>query len=638
MTKSSIVYVHIGENLPDYIYDSVYQTMLINYDSKVYIIVEDKLISNFRKQISEFNLNNYFKTKYNFEISVEFVPLSILTIDEKYTNAMSSVPDSTKIFRDGFWISTTSRFYYIESFMKLFKVDNLFHIENDVLMYENLNSIKDNLSGTEIYMVQDNFDNPPRVIPSILYIPNHQKMCKLTNWITETLVENIPKGVLLNDMELLGRYPDKLSLPYDFKSTENLIFDGACIGQYLGGIDPKNIKDGNLVENIIDNPSKGFINETSNFKPNSTEFFRKQVKLQHIKIPVELFYGQQQTNNLVNLKQIANLHIHSKQLYQYSSVFNMKYKDIITGDRILSICDFIISTPDIYNYHKNILDYVSIEKIVLVNNFQNINYVLLNKLFHDFSIANNTKTIKLFLYTHLLESFTENLVDKLDTSYNYQLYLHNSDHEYNNNHVYNKLLSNKLIKKIYSQNLNHHHPKLHILPIGIANSMFNHGNLPAVYTIMSKMYMKQKTKNLYVNINPNTFSYRSVILDSIKSSCNYNVVSSSKPFAEYLEDLAQHRFCLAIRGNGICTHRFWESLYLGVIPVIINNKHTNMTHFVNHLQTLGLPYFEIKEDDINVITKKYPDVFFNEILYTKIMNNIDKSIYSLDALKISYYS
>ena len=248
MTKSSIVYVHIGENLPDYIYDSVYQTMLINYDSKVYIIVEDKLISNFRKQISEFNLNNYFKTKYNFEISVEFVPLSILTIDEKYTNAMSSVPDSTKIFRDGFWISTTSRFYYIESFMKLFKVDNLFHIENDVLMYENLNSIKDNLSGTEIYMVQDNFDNPPRVIPSILYIPNHQKMCKLTNWITETLVENIPKGVLLNDMELLGRYPDKLSLPYDFKSTENLIFDGACIGQYLGGVDPKNIKDGNLVE------------------------------------------------------------------------------------------------------------------------------------------------------------------------------------------------------------------------------------------------------------------------------------------------------------------------------------------------------------------------------------------------------
>ena len=42
-------------------------------------------------------------------------------------------------FRDGFWVSTTARFFYIHIFMKIFDIQNVFHIENDVMLYKKTN-------------------------------------------------------------------------------------------------------------------------------------------------------------------------------------------------------------------------------------------------------------------------------------------------------------------------------------------------------------------------------------------------------------------------------------------------------------------------------------------------------------------
>ena len=42
-------------------------------------------------------------------------------------------------------------------------------------------------------------------------------------------------------------------------------------------------------------------------------------------------------------------------------------------------------------------------------------------------------------------------------------------------------------------------------------------------------------------------------------------------YQEYVRGLRSHPFCLAPRGNGIDTHRIWESLYAGCIPVVQNS-------------------------------------------------------------------
>ena len=39
-------------------------------------------------------------------------------------------------------------------------------------------------------------------------------------------------------------------------------------------------------------------------------------------------------------------------------------------------------------------------------------------------------------------------------------------------------------------------------------------------------------------------------------------------YARYVEGLRSHPFCLAPRGNGIDTHRMWECLYAGGIPIV----------------------------------------------------------------------
>ena len=52
----SLVYIHIGTQLPSYLCDSLYQTLLVNnYKTKIYVILSDVLISEFNEKV---NTNN----------------------------------------------------------------------------------------------------------------------------------------------------------------------------------------------------------------------------------------------------------------------------------------------------------------------------------------------------------------------------------------------------------------------------------------------------------------------------------------------------------------------------------------------------------------------------------------------------
>ena len=612
---TNLIQIHIGKKLPDYIYDNLYQSLLVNTNVTIHVLIDNSLINEFNENIALFNISN---------VNIKVVGLENKSDKiEKYTEYMKKFPNESITFRDSFWISTTSRFFYIEEFMRKENLTDVFHIENDVMLYEDLNKIKETLKKDSLYMVQDNIS---RVVPSILFIPNVNELSSMNDFILNKIKNS---NVFLNDMNLLGMYLKKELFPFGFKTKSKYIFDGAAIGQYLGGVDPNNLPKMSTSRDellkCINNPSKFFINETSDFKINDRmTFFRKNTVIENNK-EIDLIYGKQEIDNNINVKQICNLHVHSKQLYQFSSVFDIKYNDIITGDRILSLCDFIISTPEIYQYHQN--SGIDPSKFILIQNFKNINKIRLNKCF------DKTKdNIKLFIYTHILDYFIEYVLDFLPKNIKFTIYLHNSDHSLNNNHM--KLINNKSITHIYSQNIDCDIKcdKISILPIGLANSMWPHGDVLSLYTTMSKIYKNKKTKNLYININPNTFAYRYQVLNEVNNE-RFNI-SKGKPFKEYLEELSTHRFCLAIRGNALDSHRFWESLYLGVIPVIINNKYTNMNNYIFYFKKLNLPFYEITEENFH----KYSDEFFNETLYKKIIKDCGSSIYNLDALKLSYYS
>lgn len=621
---SSLIYIHIGKNLPEYLYDSIYQSIIFN--SKIYVILDDNLIEIFYEKISNFNINGYTKNK--IEANVCCIPLSILKLPNEYSEFIDKLPIHIKEFRDSFWIHTIARFFYIENFMTLFKLKNAFHIENDVMIYENLKVIENSLDKNKLYMVKD---NPTRVIASIMYL-NIQEFKNLLSFILKQLQLNHNQ----NDMQLLGAYTSNNVeyFPMEYNSTSKYIYDSCAIGQFLGGVDPRNIQN-NLSELekeilVVNNTSKGFINETCSFKLNTgrLNIFEKKIIIDNFIIPLNLYYI---TDENINIKKIVNTHIHSKQLYQFSSIFNIKYEDIITGDSIISLCDFVITTNDIYNYHKNIEMFIKRDKIIIVKDFNNIDINTLNNIL----IECNKKVVKLFIYTHLLDKFIDNILLKLDQKLKYIIYLHNSDHSLQDPKHFQKLLDCNYIEKVYSQNINcAFNDKFSLLSIGLANSMFEHGNKLALYTTMKNTYYLNKVKNLYVNINPNTFPYRQIILDEIKKSNTFTIINKPKPFKEYLEELSKHKFSLCIRGNGIDCHRNYESLCLGVIPVIINNRYTNMNNHMVYLKALGVPFYEITDENL----ERYNDEFFNEELYKKIMKEYNSSIYNLNQLKLSYYS
>jgi len=621
ISGTNLLYIHIGNKIPDYLYINIYQTLLISCRTPIsekltiYILLNDNLIEECKSKL-DFDTSRLAQIN---PIIFDFIPISQLenSLSKAYLSIISKFSDNYS--REEFWINTTLRFFYICQCIKLRNITNVFHIENDVLLYESLDNITKeyNLTAcTKLCMVQD-AEN--RAVPSIIFIPSGQEMNKLLLFINDSLNKS---DVFINDMNLLGTYKDKYSFSVTPTEGQKYVYDGAAIGQYLGGGNSPNIK-------------PGYINETCTFKVNTVKLI---TSLNNTSLTsntlntIEEYFTSTSPNNY---QKIVNLHIHCKNLYRFVSCPRILFEDIISGDRIVSKCDFIFSTPKIQEYHRNLSNFIDVNKI-LVNWSQS--QLGLTK---DLDILNKFKfsspaPIKLFIYSHILEEFMTKILYNLPVSEgrSYILYLHNSDEIFTEK--YTNLVLPSFIKKIYVQNLNYNLEqkivpddvnKLCLLPIGIANSMFPHGNLEELYSAISNTFYRAKTKNVYVQVNPDTYAYRKFFMEAI------GMKYIQLPYREYLEELSKHRFCLCIRGNGVDTHRFWECLYLGVVPIILNNNSTNCSNFVHYLRSMTeFPqFYEIKHDDIKSIADEIN--LLNSNNYIDIIKNKNYNILSLNNYK-----
>ena len=200
------------------------------------------------------------------------------------------------------------------------------------------------------------------------------------------------------------------------------------------------------------------------------------------------------------------------------------------------------------------------------------------------------------------------------------IYLHNSDHSLDS------LAGLEFVDKIYSQNPNIPlNNQVKLLPIGIANSMWAHGNLIDLYTISSKSYLLKKTNNLYINFSKETYILREKWLNEcLELGLRTN---SNKPFIEYLEELGSCYFSFCPRGNGEDCHRIWESLYVGTIPVLIGSS----KNFMKMLEVLGIPFIEISAISELLELDRLALVRYNDFIKKY------GSLYNLQQLHINYY-
>ena len=277
---TTIILVSVG-TFQDYIIDNITQLLLLDFN--VHVITNEK----------------FFNKLHIFSNNITKVNADELVLNKHFDNYSRL----DKSWRGGFWHNTSKRFFLIYEYIKRNNITNVFHIENDVLLYSKLNYKFDN----KLYLVMHSKD---KCIPSIIYIPSHdflEMLIKnykyhLNDMVNLAYFYNNNKNIIktfpiIHNTTDMGIYNENYN---QFKS----IFDGCAIGQYLGGIDPRN-KSGD---------TSGFINECTVGEKDTPKITFDKYKFKWLKKDTYYFPYIEINNNFIP---INNLHIHCKNLKQF---------------------------------------------------------------------------------------------------------------------------------------------------------------------------------------------------------------------------------------------------------------------------------------------------------------------------------
>ena len=115
------------------------------------------------------------------------------------------------------------------------------------------------------------------------------------------------------------------------------------------------------------------------------------------------------------------------------------------------------------------------------------------------------------------------------------------------------------------------------LPLGITNNTREsalhpiYGNVDSMVQVMQEDVPRAQAL-LYLNFSIGTYPEERAYVWDLLSDKAWAALGTHEPTLEgrtrYLRDLKAHAFVACPRGNGVDTHRLWETLYMGSIPVV----------------------------------------------------------------------
>lgn len=144
------------------------------------------------------------------------------------------------------------------------------------------------------------------------------------------------------------------------------------------------------------------------------------------------------------------------------------------------------------------------------------------------------------------------------------------------------------IERVYLQNLLFRSDRTHILPIGVENLSLAKNGLPHLY---AKQVTRKVRKVLVGPFGP-THPEREELLRISSSAASHIVTVQKRTTAwEYSRLSQRYEFIACPRGNGIDTHRFWETLYRGGIPIVKRSIWSEL------IEGLGLPLVQLDSWD-----------------------------------------
>lgn len=165
----------------------------------------------------------------------------------------------------------------------------------------------------------------------------------------------------------------------------------------------------------------------------------------------------------------------------------------------------------------------------------------------------------------------------------------------------------------YAQNALLNHPKIVPIPLGIENHEFanrrGHGvtyrSAGEKLNLLSSIPDKVRSKFMYANFKISTNPrHRQLLYDYIKNVPHIDLDEPVLTVAQFFDKLLEYKMVLCPIGNGIDTHRLWEVLYAGRVPVVIRYDNYPIYDLYSELPVIILD--DINDlSDINLLEKAF---------------------------------
>lgn len=613
--RKKIQIVHIGETLPDYTLASL---RLLHRFSNVEaeFIADGKHSGRIPKHLASFYAIEDFYERDRFQaarLNLEAPPG----------------------FRNGFWSHALERFFVLAQYQKHQNLGQLFHIEADQVLFRGEELIAQLETGNNegLYFPMHTsqkgvasifFANGRQVMENFVDFISRthafsNEMIVLSRWAMEFPNEFFPLPTLADIQNPSQWYKQPLSLsPID--GTSPPVVDAAQIGQWIAGVDPRNL---NLRDRALnqfsDKPSENLL---SRDQLTSLRFVFDQEA-----ILLRCFDGS------VEVASVFNLHLHSKLhpwLVQRRARLS-KLIDLANGPtrteirysaralrrrrlatRIQSMFGKADKSIRRFRGHLNgALAGLSRQfgwrppsfPYLSGDGFRAISDVAWEEPPNSVRERLLPTALVIFCEGQLLSDFRERALPQLRKDA--ILIVGNSDRNFSTNDF--EFVGNSRIRAAFVQNLNGGTDKVVALPIGLENAWRRNHGVKSEFDKARRKHSNRAPRIMWTfDLDSNSVA-RSEIAEQLESLKTADRLKRLTP-RKHREALLGYSFVACPPGNGLDTHRVWEAMYLGCVPIVPLNLMNKS--FVE----LGLPIWGVRSFHIlsdygeNELAKIYADI------------------------------
>ena len=574
----------LGDRLPNYVIPSI--KLAIQHCGMTVNLIGD---AGIEKELRKLPIN--FICTSDFYDSSDF-----LRISQNLNNSLS--------FRNGFWLKTLERFFVLEQFMKKYDVDSLMHAELDQLLFglDKLEKVLKEQNRDGLYIPMHKMDE---AIASLIYIQNSKILSSLLNFAQSSIFPNEMK--LIADWG--NQYPDQIFglptlaselIPYsELKNVKILntntvkgIVDGAQLGQWVAGIDPRNVP-------IRNRPTNMFVESPNPLMLDNVHMNNLKFLLDGEENNLQVKYMDEPPYRLFNLHLHAKIHQNLLNLDPSVAqlIDSINKSRIITfkGTRMKQVMHYfetrlanLLEDPARFRsrFSAGLKWSLGVRRssapFISGDSFRKMATLVWEKSSPHFELNEVKPNSLIFCESDCITDLNSKILVKLNCPVT--LLLGNSDQNHDQSHLY--LRENENVRKIFSQNLGIEADGFYPLPIGLENAWrSNHGRV-FPFKILRKVNKDRKSRIMWtfsIQTNPVVRSKAAVELSRINLADRFGSISSKK----HRKLLSSYCFIASPPGNGLDTHRTWEAMYLGCVPIVLRS------HMTEYFEMLGLPIWVV---------------------------------------------